>query len=57
MNMEALYELEKQYELDLIRAEAKVAVIKDIIASSKPVPEYEQTEIAETPDETPNQIY
>lgn len=57
MNMENLYELEKQYELELIRAEAKVAVIRDIIASSKPVPEYEQTEIAESADETPTENY
>jgi hypothetical protein len=57
MNMETLYELKKQYELELIRAEAKVAVITDIIANSEPTPEYEQTEMSETADETPTLNY
>lgn len=57
MNLESLYELKKQYELELIRAEAKVAVITDIIASSESDVECEPTEIAESTDETPNLNY
>lgn len=38
MDMETLLELKRQYELELIRAEAKVTVINDIIASQKPTP-------------------
>ena len=57
MNMETLLELKKQYELELVRAEAKVTVISDIIANSEPIPEYEQTEIAENADENPTENY
>lgn len=57
MNLESLYELKKQYELELIRAEAKVAVITDIIASSESDVECEPTEIAQSTDETPNLNY
>jgi hypothetical protein len=44
MNLESLYELKKQYEVELIRAEAKVAVITDIIATQESPPEAEPTE-------------
>lgn len=53
MDMETLLELKRQYELELIRAEAKVAVINDIIASQKPTPEYEQTVISDATEENP----
>ena len=54
MDMETLLELKRQYELELIRAEAKVTVINDIIASQKPTPpEYEQTVISDATDENP----
>jgi hypothetical protein len=57
MNIEALYELKKQYEIDLIRAEAKVAVITDIIATQERTAEEEQNDIAETEVESPIQNY
>lgn len=57
MNMEALFELKKQYELELIRAEAKVAVINDIISTTVPTNECESTDYAETASETPTINY
>lgn len=55
MNTEMLFELKKQYELELIRAEAKVTVINDIIANTVPVDNCVPTESSyeETADETP----
>jgi hypothetical protein len=53
MDMETLLELKRQYELELIRAEAKVTVINDIISSQKPTPEYEQTVLSDATEENP----
>ena len=52
MNMRALLELKKQYERELIRAEAKVAVITDIIETCEPCECRENTEPATTYEQT-----
>lgn len=60
MNNETLYALKAQYEQELIRAEAKVAVITDIINSIVPTP-VEPVEVdctTDCPDEiSQNSIY
>ena len=52
MNMRAILELKKQYERELIRAEAKVAVITDIIETCEPCECRENTEPATTYEQT-----
>jgi hypothetical protein len=44
MNMETLFALKEEYEKELIRAEAKVAVINDLIAINTPTEEVDCSE-------------
>lgn len=44
MDMETLFALKEEYEKELIRAEAKVAVINDLIARNTPTEEVDCSE-------------